>query len=69
MSKTQLNVRLEPDTVAAAQQAAGSRRISVQEYIEQLIMADTDPIRASFISAATAIVDEHGDWIEERAAS
>ncbi|MGW0629246.1 hypothetical protein [Streptomyces sp. NPDC002758] len=67
MSKTQLNVRLPDDVVAAARQAADSRHMSVQDYIEHLIRTDTDPLRASFFASAEAIIAEHGDWIEERA--
>ncbi|MDX2710117.1 hypothetical protein PV350_46165 [Streptomyces sp. PA03-6a] len=67
MAKTQLNVRLEDETVEAARQAAGNRHLSVQDYIESLIRADTDPVRAAFLTSATAIIADHGDFIEERA--
>jgi hypothetical protein len=64
---TQFNVRIAEDAAAAARQAAASRHMSVQAYIESLVRSDTDPIRARFLSAAQNTISEFGDLIEESA--
>jgi hypothetical protein len=66
VAKTQLNVRLDESTADAARQAAETRHMSLQEYIEHLVRSDTDPAREAFLSSARAAVEEFGDLIEER---
>ncbi|MFJ5220526.1 DUF6364 family protein [Streptomyces sp. NPDC088354] len=66
MAKTQLNVRLDEDTVEKARQAAGNRHMSLQEYIEHLVRSDTDPVRNAFLASAAGVIEEFGDLIEER---
>ena len=67
MAKTQLNVRLDEDTVAAARQGAESHHMSLQEYIGHLVHNDTDPLRAAFLTSAESVITDYGDFIEERA--
>jgi len=69
MAKTQLNVRLDEDTAAAARAAAARRQMSVQDYFEHLVRTDTDPRRAIFMEAAQGVIDELGDFIEDRASA
>jgi hypothetical protein len=69
MAKTQLNVRIDEDAAAAARQAADARHLTVQEYIEQLVRADTDPLRVKFLASARSFIDEFGPLIEERASA
>jgi hypothetical protein len=67
MAKTQLNVRLDEDLADTARQAANTRHMSLQQYIEQLVRNDTDPIRNRFLDGARGVITEFGDLIEERA--
>ncbi|WP_331766023.1 hypothetical protein [Embleya sp. NBC_00896] len=67
MAKTQLNVRLDEDAVNAARQAAETRHMTLQQYIEHLVRSDTDPLRAAFVASAHDVITEYGDLIEERA--
>lgn len=66
---TQLNVRIASDAAEAARQAASTRHMSVQQYIESLVRSDTDPIRARFLTAAQDTITEFGDLIEESASA
>ncbi|WP_406293040.1 hypothetical protein OG948_01270 [Embleya sp. NBC_00888] len=67
MAKTQLNVRLDEDIANAARQAAETRHMTLQQYIEHLVRSDTDPLRAAFVGSAREVIEEYGDLIEERA--
>ncbi|MYS79126.1 hypothetical protein [Embleya scabrispora] len=67
MAKTQLNVRLDEDAADAARQAAETRHMTLQQYIEHLVRSDTDPLRAAFVASARDVITEYGDLIEERA--
>ncbi|MFF5130688.1 hypothetical protein ACFY41_27650 [Streptomyces syringium] len=65
MAKTQVNLRLEETTAEMAKQAADTRHIPVNEYVEQLIRADNEELRATFLAAAQEVLDNYGDLIDE----
>lgn len=65
MAKTQINVRMTDETAEMARQAAASRRIPVNEYLEQLVRNDNEHLRAVFMAAAQEVLDEYGDLIDE----
>ncbi|WP_371579320.1 hypothetical protein [Streptomyces sp. NBC_01314] len=65
MAKTQINIRMEDDTAEMARQAAATRRIPVNEYVEQLIRNDNEQVRAVFMAAAQEVLDEYGDLLDE----
>ncbi|MFJ2741172.1 toxin-antitoxin system HicB family antitoxin [Streptomyces sp. NPDC087440] len=67
-TKTQFNVRMSADAVAAAKLAAAAERISLNEYIERLVTADTDVKRAASLEYAEQFLDEWGDFIESEVA-
>ncbi|MGW3418833.1 hypothetical protein [Streptomyces phaeochromogenes] len=65
MAKTQINIRMDDDTAEMARQAAETRRIPVNEYVEQLIRSDNERVREVFMAAAQEVLDEYGDLIDE----
>ncbi|MFI0740044.1 hypothetical protein ACH4PU_18440 [Streptomyces sp. NPDC021100] len=65
MAKTQVNLRLDESAAEMARQAAETRHIPVNEYVEQLIRADNEQLRATFLAAAQEVLDGYGDLIDE----
>lgn len=65
MAKTQINIWMDDETAEMARQAAATRRIPVNEYVEQLIRDDSKQVRAVFVAAAQEVLDEYGDLIDE----
>lgn len=65
MAKTQINVRMDDETAEMARQAAATRRIPVNEYVEQLIRDDNEQIRKRFMEGARHVLEEYGDLIDE----
>ncbi|MCC3773456.1 hypothetical protein [Streptomyces sp. UNOB3_S3] len=65
MAKTQVNLRLEEATAEMAKQAAETRHIPVNEYVEQLIRADNELFREKFLAASQEFLDTYGDLIDE----
>jgi hypothetical protein len=65
MAKTQLNVRLNPTTAEAARNAANSSHLSLNEYIEGLVLENTRAVRETFMRGALDFIAEFGDVIEE----
>ncbi|MDL2081782.1 hypothetical protein QNN03_35690 [Streptomyces sp. GXMU-J15] len=65
MAKTQINIRMDDDTAEMARQAAATRRIPVNEYVEQLIRADNEQLRSVFMTAAQGVLDDYGDLLDE----
>ncbi|GAB2976480.1 hypothetical protein GCM10023080_046430 [Streptomyces pseudoechinosporeus] len=65
MAKMQINIRMDDETAEMARQAAETRRIPVNEYVEQLIRDDNERVRAVFMAAAQEVLDEYGDLIDE----
>ncbi|WP_431964676.1 toxin-antitoxin system HicB family antitoxin [Actinacidiphila sp. bgisy160] len=52
MAKTQLNVRVDETTAAAAREQAAQRGVSVNRYIEELVREDAGERGRSFVEAA-----------------
>ncbi|MEU1815453.1 hypothetical protein ABZ543_09670 [Streptomyces roseifaciens] len=65
MAKKQVNLRLEESTAEMAKQAAETRHLPVNEYVEQLIRADNEQLRATFMAGVQEILDGYGDLIDE----
>ncbi|UIX33247.1 hypothetical protein [Streptomyces sp. GQFP] len=65
MAKTQINIRLDGDIAEMARQAAETRRIPVNEYVEQLIRNDNEHLRALFMATAQQTLDEFADLFDE----
>lgn len=63
-TKTQFNVRMSPEAVAAAKNAAEADRITLNQYIERLVLADTNPRRAASLEYVGKFLDEWSDFIE-----
>jgi hypothetical protein len=68
MAKTQFNVRMSESAADAARMAAADQRISLNEYIERLVTADTNPQRAASLEYTGTFIQEWGDFIENEAA-
>ncbi|GAA2449258.1 hypothetical protein ACFPFX_24075 [Streptomyces mauvecolor] len=65
MAKTQINIRMDDETAEMARQAAATRRIAVNEYVEQLIRNDNEHLREKFMEGARHVLEEYGDLIDE----
>jgi uncharacterized protein (DUF1778 family) len=65
MAKTQVNLRLDESAAEMARQAAETRHIPVNEYVEQLIKADNEELRDAFLAGAQEVLDGYGDLIDE----
>ncbi|WP_049565323.1 hypothetical protein [Streptomyces sp. SBT349] len=65
MAKTQVNLRLEEATAEMARQAAETRHLPVNEYVERLIRADNEKLRDTFLAGAQEVLDTYGDLIDE----
>lgn len=64
MAKTQVNLRIEEATAEMARQAAQTRHIPVNEYVEALIRADNEQLRETFLAGAQEVLDGYGDLID-----
>jgi hypothetical protein len=69
MEKVQINVRMATETADAARAAAERQHITLQLYLERLVLADTDPRRTMFLDTADNVIEEFGSFIEERASA
>jgi hypothetical protein len=65
MAKTQVNLRLDQAAAEMARQAAETRHMPVNEYVEQLIKADNEKLREDFLAGAQEVLDTYGDLIDE----
>ncbi|MFE4669296.1 toxin-antitoxin system HicB family antitoxin [Streptomyces sp. NPDC056716] len=59
MAKTQLNVRVDEDTARAARERAQARGMSVNRYIEELVMQDTGEAGHTFVEAAADFMKQY----------
>ncbi|MEU1477662.1 antitoxin [Streptomyces sp. NPDC001668] len=59
MAKTQLNVRVEEGTARAARERALARGVSVNRYIEELVMKDTGEAGQAFVEAAADFMKQY----------
>jgi hypothetical protein len=63
MAKTQTNLRLAPEALEAAREAAKTRGIPLNEYVERLITEDTSGARGRGMAAAQRIIDDFGSFL------
>ncbi|UQA90986.1 toxin-antitoxin system HicB family antitoxin [Streptomyces halobius] len=52
MAKTQLNVRVDEATAEAARERALQRGVSMNRYIEELVLKDAGEVGQTFVDAA-----------------
>ncbi|MBD0421619.1 hypothetical protein AB0L35_32215 [Streptomyces sp. NPDC052309] len=64
-AKKQTQIRLEPDVLAAGKEAAASRGLDFNRYVERLIIEDTTGARAAGMAAAQRLLDEHGTFLDD----
>ncbi|WP_217143640.1 toxin-antitoxin system HicB family antitoxin [Streptomyces sp. AC627_RSS907] len=57
--KAQLNVRVDEGTARAARERAGSRGMSVNRYIEELVRQDTGEAGHTFVEAAADFMRQY----------
>ncbi|MFG2301995.1 toxin-antitoxin system HicB family antitoxin [Actinacidiphila glaucinigra] len=58
-AKTQLNVRVDETTAAAARERAAQRGVSVNRYIEELVRKDAGERGRSFVEAAADFMERY----------
>ncbi|WP_228456457.1 antitoxin [Streptomyces durbertensis] len=59
MAKTQLNVRVEESTADTARQQARRRGVSVNRYIEDLVLRDAGEAGHSFVESAADFMKQY----------
>lgn len=64
MAKTQTNLRLAPEALEAAKEAAKTRGIPLNEYVERLITEDVSGARGRGMAAAQRIIDDFGPCLD-----
>ncbi|MFJ5265362.1 toxin-antitoxin system HicB family antitoxin [Streptomyces sp. NPDC088387] len=65
MAKTQLNVRVDEGTARAARERALARGMSVNRYIEELVMQDTGEVGHTFVEAAADFMKQYESVFSE----
>lgn len=64
MAKIQVNLRLEEGAAEMAREAAATRHVPVNDYVEQLIRADNEKLREDFLAGAQEVLDSYSDLID-----
>ncbi|WP_411129694.1 hypothetical protein [Streptomyces sp. x-19] len=59
MAKTQLNVRVDEATAEAARERALQRGVSVNRYIEELVLKDAGEVGQTFVEAAADFMQQY----------
>jgi hypothetical protein len=59
VAKTQLNVRVDESTAAAARRRAHQRGLSVNRYIEELVKQDAGEAGRAFVDAAADFMKQY----------
>ncbi|GLW15347.1 toxin-antitoxin system HicB family antitoxin [Streptomyces kronopolitis] len=59
MAKTQLNVRVDEATAEAARARALQRGVSMNRYIEELVLKDAGEIGQTFVEAASDFMKQY----------
>lgn len=65
MSKTQLNVRVDETTAEAARSRAQARGVSVNRYIEELVLKDAGEVGQTFVDAAADFMKQYESIFSE----
>ncbi|MFI2300519.1 toxin-antitoxin system HicB family antitoxin [Actinacidiphila glaucinigra] len=66
MAKTQVNVRVDETTAAAARERAAQRGVSVNRYIEELVRKDAGERGRSFVEAAADFMERYESVFAEK---
>ncbi|TJZ99600.1 toxin-antitoxin system HicB family antitoxin [Actinacidiphila oryziradicis] len=64
MANPQTNLRLAPETLEAAKEAAKTRGIPLNEYVERLITEDVSGVRGRGMAAAQRIIEDFGSFLD-----
>ncbi|MFF4903172.1 hypothetical protein [Streptomyces sp. NPDC001068] len=64
-NRKQTQVRLDADILAAGHDAARTRGLDFNRYIERLIQEDTTGARAAGMEAAQRLIDQHGGFLDD----
>lgn len=59
MAKTQLNVRVDEATAETARERALQRGVSVNRYIEELVLKDAGEVGQTFVEAASDFMKQY----------
>ncbi|MEV0374611.1 toxin-antitoxin system HicB family antitoxin [Streptomyces sp. NPDC050636] len=59
MAKTQLNVRVDEATAEAARERAQQRGVSMNRYIEELVLKDAGEVGQTFVEAASDFMKQY----------
>lgn len=59
MAKTQLNVRVDEATAEAARERALQRGVSMNRYIEELVLRDAGEVGQTFVEAASDFMKQY----------
>jgi S-adenosylmethionine:diacylglycerol 3-amino-3-carboxypropyl transferase len=59
VAKTQLNVRVDEATAEAARERALQRGVSVNRYIEELVLKDAGEVGQTFVEAASDFMKQY----------
>ncbi|MFI9045764.1 hypothetical protein [Streptomyces sp. NPDC053427] len=59
MAKTQLNVRVDEATADAARERALQRGVSMNRYIEELVLRDVGEVGQTFVEAAADFMKQY----------
>ncbi|MFJ6752695.1 MULTISPECIES: toxin-antitoxin system HicB family antitoxin [unclassified Streptomyces] len=59
MAKTQLNVRVDEATAEAARERALQRGVSMNRYIEELVLKDAGEVGQTFVEAASDFMKQY----------
>jgi len=59
VAKTQLNVRVDEATAEAARERALQRGVSMNRYIEELVLKDAGEVGQTFVEAASDFMKQY----------
>jgi S-adenosylmethionine:diacylglycerol 3-amino-3-carboxypropyl transferase len=59
VAKTQLNVRVDEATAEAARERATQRGVSMNRYIEELVLKDAGEVGQTFVEAASDFMKQY----------
>lgn len=65
MAKTQLNVRVEESTAHTARERALQRGVSVNSYIEELVLRDAGEAGHTFVESAADFMKQYASVFAE----
>ncbi|MEV6133091.1 hypothetical protein AB0M05_40935 [Streptomyces violaceusniger] len=63
--RKQTQIRLAPEVLAVGRDAAASRDLDFNRYVERLIIEDTTGTRVAGMAAAQRLIDDHGTFLAD----